>query len=81
MGLIDRAKRAVRQAVSKASNKGNVWDMSSREAREAQVRRDYEYAKTQKAETANRFVMLDNYYNNRHYTARQMADCSPQGRG
>ena len=74
MGLIDRAKRAVRQAVSKASNKGNVWDMSSREAREAQVRRDYEYAKTQKAETANRFVMLDNYYNNRHYTARQMAE-------
>lgn len=72
MGLIGRAKRAVKQAVSKANNKGNVWDMSSKEARETQVRRDYEYAKTCKTETANRFVELDNYYNNKHYTAQQI---------
>lgn len=73
MGIFDKAKKAVNRAVNKAKNNNNAWDMSSKEARERQVKRDYEYAKIQRAITTGRFVEADNYYNNLHYSARQVA--------
>lgn len=74
MSVFSKVKRGVKQAVSKAQGKGNVWDMSTKENREIQVKRDYNYAKIQKAPTTERFVELDNYYNGKHYTALQIAE-------
>lgn len=50
-----------------------AWDMSTKEAREAQVKRDYEYSKTQKEPVTVKFKEYDEYYNNRHYTQQQIA--------
>lgn len=50
-----------------------VWDMSTKEAREAQVKRDYEYAKEQKSSVTTKFKEYDEYYNNRHLTQQQIA--------
>jgi hypothetical protein len=50
-----------------------AWDMSTKEAREAQVKRDYEYTKEQKGSVTAKFKEYDEYYNNRHYTQRQIA--------
>jgi hypothetical protein len=50
----------------------NTWDMSAKEAREKQVQRDFELAKTHKAPITEKFKTLDDYYNNKHYTRDQI---------
>lgn len=49
-----------------------TWDMSTKEARERQVTRDFETVKTHKAPITKKFQTLDDYYNNKHYTREQI---------
>lgn len=74
MSVFDTIKKTVKKAANKATGNYNTWDMSTKEAREKQVKRDYEYAKMQRGTTTERFIELDNYYNNLHYSAREAAD-------
>lgn len=73
MSVFNKVKQTAKKAINKATGNNNVWDMSTKEAREKQVKRDYEYAKIQRAPTTERFIEMDNYYNNQHYTAKQIA--------
>ena len=66
------AAKAIKGAFKKTPGT-YAWDMSTKEAREAQVKRDYEYAKTQKGPVTDKFKEYDEYYNNRHYTQQQIA--------
>jgi hypothetical protein len=50
------------------------YDMSTPEARERQVKNDYDYAKTNKGPITEKFVELDQYYNNQHLTQKQIAE-------
>jgi hypothetical protein len=50
----------------------NTWDMSTKEARQKQVSRDFETAKTHKNPITKKFQTLDDYYNNKHYTREQI---------
>jgi hypothetical protein len=50
----------------------NAWDMSTKEARERQVKRDFELAKTHKNPITKKMRTLDDYYNNKHYTRDQI---------
>lgn len=70
MGL----KEAVRQMVGKATGKIPTWDMSDKGARERQVRHDFDYAKTERAEQTEKMVELNNYYHSKHYSAKQVAE-------
>lgn len=67
--------RAAKEAAKKVKSffKGkqgtiDIWDMSTKEARETQVKRDFENNKTAKHVTANKFKMLDDYYNNKPWS-------------
>jgi hypothetical protein len=55
-----------------------TWDMSSKEARERQVIRDFETAKTHKSIITEKLRTLDDYYNNKHYTRDQIQKISEQ---
>lgn len=72
MGLVSTVKRAVGKVVNKA-NGTLSWDMSTKEARERQVKRDFEYAKVERAEQTAKMVEMNNYYNNRCYSNTQIA--------
>ncbi len=50
--------------MGKATGRISTWDMSSKEARERQVKHDFEYAKTERAEQTEKMIELNNYYNN-----------------
>lgn len=67
-------KQKAREIMSKMSGKNTgaqVWDMSTKEARQRQVKRDFEDAKTEKGPYTANMVENDNYYNNKPYTYRQ----------
>ena len=70
MGL----KEAIRTMAGKATGKIPTWDMSDKGARERQVRHDYDFAKTERAEQTEKMVELNNYYNNQHYSGQQIAE-------
>jgi hypothetical protein len=55
-----------------------TWDMSTKEARERQVVRDFEIAKTHKSVITEKFRTLDDYYNNKHYTREQILKVAEQ---
>lgn len=62
MGLFDKKNKFA----------ANTWDMSTKEARERQVKRDFELAKTHKSVITKKMQTLDDYYNNKHYTREQI---------
>ncbi|MHB8916544.1 MAG: portal protein [Desulfocucumaceae bacterium] len=73
MSLISTAKRVI----GKLSNKVNgtlAWDMTSKEARESQVKRDYEFAKTERSEQTAKWKTLNNYYNGKCYSRDQVTE-------
>jgi hypothetical protein len=49
-----------------------AWDMSTKEARERQVKRDFALAYNKNAKHQKFMVELDDYYNNKHYTKDQI---------
>jgi hypothetical protein len=55
-----------------------TWDMSTKEARERQVVRDFEIAKIHKSVITEKFRTLDDYYNNKHYTREQILKVAEQ---
>lgn len=71
MGFRETAKK-IKDKLTKPSQ--YVYDMSTKEAREMQVKHDYEYAKTEKAEITSKFIELNNYYNNKHYSQDQLRE-------
>lgn len=70
--LIKGVKRAVDAVTGK--NKGNVWDMSTKEAREIQVKRDFENAKIYKDPVIKKFIQLDDYYNNKPWSKDKLKE-------
>lgn len=58
--------------MAKNQAKQQVWDMSTKQAREIQVKRDFGLAKDNKIPVTLQLVQLDEYYNNRHYTKDQI---------
>ena len=73
MGIISTAKRVIGKLTNKVTGT-LAWDMSSKEARETQVRRDYEFAKTEKSEQTAKMTTLNNYYNNKPYSKDQITE-------
>ena len=72
MSLLSNIKRTV----GKVKNKVNGtldWDMSTKEGREIQAKRDFEYAKVERAEQTEKMKELNNYYNNDCYSSQQIA--------
>lgn len=63
MGIVQKIK-------NKISSDG--WDMSSKEAREKQVKQDFELSKIFKASQTQKMQELDDYYNNKHYNQEQI---------
>jgi hypothetical protein len=68
MGLFGKVKETVKRAIN------DTWDMSSKESREWQVKKEFENAKMFKEKTTQKFIELDNYYHNEHYTAEQVRE-------
>ena len=73
MGVIDKAKSVVSK-LTKKSGSYEVYDMSTKESRQMQVKRDFEHAKTEKEPVTQKFIELNRYYNNNHYTKDQMLE-------
>ena len=73
MSIISTVKKAVGKLQNKVTG-ATSWNMSSKEAREQQVKHDYEFAKTEKSEITKKFVELNNYYNNKCYSKDQIAE-------
>jgi hypothetical protein len=72
MDVIGAVKTAAKKAIGKATGQIPTWDMSTKEARERQVKRDFEYAKTERAEQTAKMIQLHNYYNNKTYSKAQV---------
>jgi hypothetical protein len=58
--------------MAKNEHKNIVWDMSTKLAREIQVKRDFGMAKDAKMPVTLQLIQLDDYYNNRHYSKDQI---------
>jgi hypothetical protein len=70
--MFDGIKKAVKATVALTQNYLNKYDMSTKEARERQVKRDYYQARTKKADHTEKLKELDDYYHNRHYAKDQV---------
>lgn len=70
MGIKEKAREIISKMTSKNTG-AQVWDMSTKESRQRQVKRDFEDAKTEKGPYTANMVENDNYYNNKPYTYRQ----------
>lgn len=70
MAILDKAKRAIKKT-KMAIGGIPTFDMSTKEKREQQAKTDYQLAKDEKAPRTAKMVELDNYYNNKPYTALQ----------
>ena len=73
MGVVDKVKTVVSK-LTKKSGSYEVYDMSTKESRQIQVKRDFEHAKTEKEPITQKFVELNRYYNNQHYSKDQMLE-------
>lgn len=71
MGFVQNVRKAVKSMGKAVSGNVAVWDMGDKDARQRQVKRDFEYAKTEKTPYTAKMVEMDNYYNNRPYTHNQ----------
>jgi len=70
LSLREKAKK-IKDAFKKATGNAPVWDMSTKEAREWQVKRDFEAFKANKSEVTLKFVELNDYYHNRNNSIKQ----------
>jgi hypothetical protein len=70
MGVLKEVAKAAKKLVGFNSG-ALVFDMSTKENRERQVRRDFENAKTEKSPFTAKMVEMNNYYNNKPYTEMQ----------
>ncbi|MGE5328000.1 MAG: hypothetical protein ACM3KR_00630 [Deltaproteobacteria bacterium] len=64
--------------MAKNQSKDQVWDMSTKQAREIQVKRDFGIAKDAKMPITLQLIQLDEYYNNRHYTKDQIINLAAE---
>ena len=78
--MLKKAREAVSKAVSKLTGAkiSYEFDMTTREKRQRQVARDYDRAKVAKAPHVEALKKFDNYYNNQHFTAKQVAEIAAQ---
>lgn len=73
MGVMSWGKKVVGALTNKVTGAAD-WNMKSKEAREHQVRRDYDYARTERVEHTNKMVLLNNYYNGKCYSKQQITE-------
>lgn len=73
MSIKDRAKKIVSMVTGKNTG-AQVFDMSTKNNRQIQVKRDFENAKTEKSPYTLKMVEMNNYYNNKPYTERQATE-------
>lgn len=70
MSIVNTVKARFKQAVGIVTG-AHVYDMSTKEARQIQVKKDFERAKTEKNPYTAKMVEYNNYYNNKPYTEIQ----------
>ena len=74
MAVMDKVKAVTKRVLGKVVTGAEIYDMSSKEARQIQVKRDFENAKSEKFPYTAKMIEHDNYYNNKPYTERQAAE-------
>lgn len=72
MGFRQNFKKALDRATGKENATGKSWDMSTSKSREAQVIRDYGFAKAERQEQAEKWKELNRYYNCQCYSQEQL---------
>lgn len=70
MGIVNTVKAYATRIKGKVTG-AHVYDMSTKESRQIQVKKDYEDAKTEKSPFTAKLIEHENYYNNKPYTERQ----------
>lgn len=76
MGKVKDTVKAVTKAVKKAVNApaDNIYSMATQEDREHRCSEDFYASKNNKAGTVTKWKRLDEYYNNEHYTKKQIEE-------
>lgn len=78
MGAAKEAVKTVKSFFKGKQTNANTWDMSTKEARERQVKRDFENAKIGKQQQAAKMKMLDDYYNNKPHNREKLLEIAKQ---
>lgn len=73
MGALNTVKAYAKRMVGKVTG-AQTFDMSSKESRQMQVRRDFENSSTEKNPHTIKMVEFNNYYNNKPYTEAQATE-------